>query len=44
MISNAPGGGIKFEQAPFKLTDEFVAVMDGVRSSHFQDFRKLCGR
>lgn len=42
MISNSPGGDFKFEKAPFKLTDEYVGVMEGVRSSHFQDFRKLC--
>lgn len=42
MISNSPGGDFKFEKAPFKLTDEYVGVMEGIRSSHFQDFRKLC--
>ena len=42
LISNSPGKGIKFEQAPFKLTSEFVEVMGGVRSSHFHRFRKLC--
>ena len=43
MISNAPGS-IAFEQAPFKLTDELVEVMGGVRSSAFRQFRKLCAR
>ena len=42
LISNSPGKGIKFEQAPFKLTNEFVNVMGGVRSSLFLHFRKLC--
>lgn len=42
LISNSPGKGIKFEQAPFKLTNEFVDVMGGVRSSLFHHFRKLC--
>ena len=42
MISNSPGGDFKFERAPFKLTEEYVGVMDGVRSNHFQEFRKLC--
>ena len=42
LISNAPGKGIKFEQAPFKLTSEFVEIMGGVRSPMFMKFRKLC--
>lgn len=42
MISNAPGKGIKFEQAAFKLTNEFVEIMGGVRSAFFVKFRKLC--
>jgi len=42
MISNAPGKGIKFEQAAFKLTSEFVEIMGGTRSSLFVKFRKLC--
>lgn len=41
MLSNAPGKGIKFENAPFKLTSDFVDVMGGVNSSYFTKFRKL---
>jgi hypothetical protein len=41
MLSNAPGKGIKFEKAPFKLTKEFVDVMGGVNSKYFNKFRKL---
>lgn len=41
MFTNAPGKGIKFEKAPFKLTKEFVDVMGGVNSKNFQKFRKL---
>jgi hypothetical protein len=41
MLSNAPGKGIKFEKAPFKLTKEFVEVMGGVNSKYFDKFRKL---
>lgn len=41
MFTNAPGKGIKFEKAPFKLTKEFVDVMGGVNSKTFQKFRKL---
>jgi hypothetical protein len=41
MLSNAPGKGIQFEKAPFKLTKEFVDVMGGVNSKYFNKFRKL---
>lgn len=41
MLSNAPGKGIQFEKAPFKLTNEFVEVIGGVQSSNFSKFRKL---
>lgn len=41
MFTNAPGKGLKFEKAPFKLTKEFVDVMGGVNSKNFQKFRKL---
>jgi phosphatidylinositol kinase/protein kinase (PI-3 family) len=30
-----------FEQSPFKLTPEFVEVMDGPESELFAEFRKL---
>ena len=30
LLSNAPGKGIKFEQAPFKLTGEMVEVIGGI--------------
>jgi phosphatidylinositol 4-kinase len=41
MLSNAPGKGIQFEKAPFKLTNEFVDVIGGVHSANFSKFRKL---
>lgn len=41
MFTIAPGKGIQFEKAPFKLTSDFVQVMDGVNSKYFQKFRKL---
>lgn len=41
MLSNAPGKGLKFESAPFKLTNDFVEVLGGVRSKYFSKFRKL---
>ena len=41
MFSNSPGGNINFEAAPFKLTREFVEVMDGEDSECFGYFRML---
>lgn len=41
MLSNAPGKGIKFENAPFKLTNDFLEVLGGVNSGYFSKFRKL---
>ena len=40
LLSNAPGKGIKFEQAPFKLTAEMLDVMGGQNSDKFRDFRQ----
>ncbi|CAM9984649.1 unnamed protein product [Scytosiphon promiscuus] len=40
----SPGGNLGFESAPFKLTQEFVEVMGGVRSTSFQKYRSLCVR
>eukprot|EP01097_Dermamoeba_algensis_P002290 TRINITY_DN1913_c0_g2_i1.p1 TRINITY_DN1913_c0_g2~~TRINITY_DN1913_c0_g2_i1.p1 ORF type:complete len:920 (+),score=215.47 TRINITY_DN1913_c0_g2_i1:40-2760(+) len=39
-LSNGPGG-IQFESAPFKLTKEYVDVMDGLESATFTYFRAL---
>lgn len=43
ILSNNPGN-MAFEQAPFKLTAEFVELMGGPRSSSFRRFRSLCVR
>ncbi len=40
LLSNAPGKGIKFEQAPFKLTEQMVEVMGGINSKCFKNFRE----
>ena len=40
MLSNAPGKGLKFENAPFKLTNDFVEVLGGTDTKYFNDFRK----
>jgi hypothetical protein len=41
MLSNAPGKGLQFEKAPFKLTQDFVDTLGGVNSKYFNRFRKL---
>ncbi|DAZ96065.1 TPA: hypothetical protein N0F65_005843, partial [Lagenidium giganteum] len=43
ILSNNPGN-VAFEQAPFKLTTEFVELMGGPRSASFRRFRSLCVR
>jgi phosphatidylinositol 4-kinase len=35
-------GGVKFEQAPFKLTTEMVAVMGGPHAQAYQWFEEMC--
>ena len=32
MLSNSPGGNMGFETSPFKLTQEFLDIMDGEQS------------
>jgi len=41
LLSNAPGKGIKLEQAPFKLTQDMVDVLGGIKSKKFLEFREL---
>lgn len=41
LLSNAPGKGIKLEQAPFKLTQEMVDVLGGLESKRFNLYREL---
>ena len=40
MFQNSPGG-ISFEGAPFKLTQEYIDLMDGLESEMFQYFKSL---
>lgn len=44
LLSNAPGKGLKFEKAPFKLTQEMLDVMGGENSDKFRDFRTRMAR
>ena len=41
LLSNAPGKGLKFENAPFKLSNDMVDCLGGVNGKHFESFRKL---
>lgn len=41
MLSNSPGGNMAFERSPFKLTREFLDVMDGECSDQYEYFRTL---
>ena len=41
LLSNALGQGLKFEKAPFKLTQEFIDVLGGEMSKKFKKFRRL---
>lgn len=41
MLSNSPGGNFGFESSPFKLTQEFLDVMDGECSDQYEYFRTL---
>lgn len=41
MLTNSPGN-MQFEKAPFKLTQDFVDLLGGPRSSMFRSFRALC--
>jgi phosphatidylinositol kinase/protein kinase (PI-3 family) len=40
LLSNAPGKGLKFEQAPFKLTQENINVLGGVKGKYYRRFRE----
>lgn len=40
LLSIAPGGAFSLETAPFKLTEEFVEVLDGLESPLFGEFVK----
>ena len=39
MLTEAPGKGLRFETAPFKLTAEFVRILGGPQGSGFARFR-----
>ena len=41
LLSNAPGKGLKFENAPFKLSRDMVDCLGGINGNYFENFRKL---
>lgn len=42
LLGSTPGGNLDFEQAPFKLTSEYVELMGGQDSKGFVAFRECC--
>jgi phosphatidylinositol kinase/protein kinase (PI-3 family) len=40
-ILNHSPGNVNFEKVPFKLTMEYVDLLDGINSRHFKEFREL---
>ena len=41
LLSNAPGKGLKFETAPFKLNNDMLECLGGIKGSYFSNFKKL---
>ena len=42
ILGKTPGQNMGFESAPFKLTSDFVDLLDGMNSTTFQEYRDLC--
>ena len=40
MLSNAPGKGLRFETAPFKLTKDMIDCLGGPKGDGFKKFKK----
>jgi len=40
LLNHTPGN-MNFEKAPFKLTGEYVELMEGVKSTYFKEFKAL---
>lgn len=40
MLTNSPGN-VNFETSPFKLTQEYLDIMDGEKSDNYEYFRRL---
>ena len=38
----SPGGNLKFERAPFKMSDEMIELLGGVKSEPFKWFVEYC--
>ena len=41
LLGDSPANNLHFESAPFKLTDEYVALLGGAQAPHFRLFREL---
>jgi len=40
IFTSSPAGNMNFESCPFKLTEEHIAVLNGMESKYFKHFRK----
>ncbi len=41
LLSNAPGKGLKFETAPFKLSRDMLDCLGGTNGKYYEEFKKL---
>ena len=41
LLSNAPGKGLKFETAPFKLSNDMLECLGGKKGNYFSNFKSL---
>ena len=44
ILGISPGGNLNFENAPFKLTKDYIRIMDGVNSEIYAYFKSLVVR
>ena len=40
ILTSSPGGHMDFEKSPFKLTEEYVEVLDGLESEYTDHYRE----
>jgi phosphatidylinositol 4-kinase B len=41
-IGHSPGGALSVEQAPFKLTEEYIELLGGRHGAKYAEFRACC--
>ena len=40
MLGQSPGGNVGWENAPFKMTREYIELLDGKGSAAYRDFEE----